>query len=123
MSRVPITRIEWDPSDALPFALCISVAEEPHVSVALGNIVLVEHGEAQPVDDLGWCPTKRSSTHAARIESATAAIRPSRCGCRCVTGRCCETCRSRTAFDLARSARYLPRMRRRISGAQPRCAR
>jgi hypothetical protein len=52
----PITRIEWDPSDALPFALCVSVAEEPNVSVALGNIVLVEHGEAQPVDVLPLVP-------------------------------------------------------------------
>ncbi len=55
----PITRIEWDPSDALPFSLCISVAEEPRVSVALGNIVLVEHGEVQPVDDLPPVPAER----------------------------------------------------------------
>jgi hypothetical protein len=44
----PITRIEWDPSDALPFSLCISVEDQPPMSVALGNIVLVEHGEVQP---------------------------------------------------------------------------
>jgi Baseplate J-like protein len=55
----PITRIEWDPSDALPFSLCISVAEEPRVSVALGNIVLVEHGEVQPVDDLPPVPGEK----------------------------------------------------------------
>jgi hypothetical protein len=54
----PITRIEWDPSDALPFSLCISVPEEPNVSVALGNIVLVEHGEMQPVDVLPPVPDK-----------------------------------------------------------------
>jgi hypothetical protein len=43
---VPITRIEWDASDALPFALCVSVTAKPDlaVSVALGNIVLVDHG-------------------------------------------------------------------------------
>jgi hypothetical protein len=45
-----ITRIAWGAADALPFPLCISsVAEEggaaiPDVSVALGNIVLVDHG-------------------------------------------------------------------------------
>jgi baseplate J-like protein len=52
----PITRIEWDPSDALPFALCISVAEKPDVSVALGNIVLAEHGEKQPPEELPPVP-------------------------------------------------------------------
>ncbi len=43
---VPITRIEWDASDALPFALCVSVTAKPdqEMSVALGNIVLVDHG-------------------------------------------------------------------------------
>ena len=55
----PITRIEWDPSDALPFSLCISVADEPRLSVALGNIVLVEHGEAQPADELPPVPKER----------------------------------------------------------------
>jgi hypothetical protein len=45
-AAAPITRIEWDASDALPFALCVSVAERPgeDISVALGNIVLVDHG-------------------------------------------------------------------------------
>ena len=47
----PITRIEWEASDALPFALCISTEKDPMVSVALGNIVLVEHGETQPLQD------------------------------------------------------------------------
>jgi hypothetical protein len=56
----PITRIEWDASDALPFSLCISVADEPRVSVALGNIVLVEHGEVQPADVLPGVPRERA---------------------------------------------------------------
>ena len=45
-ASVPITRIEWDASDALPFALCVSVTAKPddEMSVALGNIVLVDHG-------------------------------------------------------------------------------
>jgi hypothetical protein len=55
----PITRIEWDASDALPFSLCISVDGEARVSVAHGNIVLAEHGEAQPVDELPLVPEDR----------------------------------------------------------------
>ncbi len=44
----PITVIEWGRADALPFALCVSatVAGTPFddVGVALGNIVLADHG-------------------------------------------------------------------------------
>lgn len=41
-----ITEIEWDAADALPFALCVSVAERPglEVSLAFGNMVLADHG-------------------------------------------------------------------------------
>ena len=59
-----ITRIAWDAADALPFPLCISsVAEEggaaiPDVSIARGNIVLVDHGrrvaENATHDHAGW---------------------------------------------------------------------
>jgi hypothetical protein len=49
---VPVTEIEWHADDALPFPLCISAeADEAHqgqfipqVSLALGNIVLADHG-------------------------------------------------------------------------------
>lgn len=45
---VPVTDIEWDKADALPFPLCISArhgtAYHDNVSVALGNIVLADHG-------------------------------------------------------------------------------
>jgi Baseplate J-like protein len=53
---VPITHIEWDASDALPFTLCISAPKKPAVSVALGNIVLVDHGETINGEDLGSVP-------------------------------------------------------------------
>ncbi len=53
---VPITHIEWDASDALPFTLCISAPQKPAVSVALGNIVLVDHGETVTDEDLGAVP-------------------------------------------------------------------
>ena len=45
---VAITKIEWHTEDALPFTLCISHKEDQKyiedVSVALGNIALVDHG-------------------------------------------------------------------------------
>lgn len=41
-----ITRIEWDAADALPFSLCLGVPERPEltISMALGNVVLADHG-------------------------------------------------------------------------------
>jgi predicted phage baseplate assembly protein len=55
---LPITTIEWDASDALPFALCISVLDAPGkvVSVALGNIVLADHGETTAAERLPAVP-------------------------------------------------------------------
>jgi hypothetical protein len=52
LSNAPVTEIEWAEEDALPFPLCISAtADLTHgahhlddVSVALGNIVLADHG-------------------------------------------------------------------------------
>lgn len=45
---MPVTEIRWHPADALPFPLCISArngtAYYDNVSVALGNIVLADHG-------------------------------------------------------------------------------
>ena len=53
-----ITEIEWDSGDALPFPLCISVAERPGlvVSAALGNIVLADHGQTVAAEKLGNVP-------------------------------------------------------------------
>jgi Baseplate J-like protein len=43
-----VTELHWDAADALPFALCLGVAERPGqpVSAVLGNVVLVEQGSA-----------------------------------------------------------------------------
>jgi hypothetical protein len=57
----PVVEIEWHPEDALPFPLCISSIGDPchgcrpidGVSVARGNVVLVDHGgivEDEPLD-------------------------------------------------------------------------
>jgi hypothetical protein len=59
-----IVEIEWAPEDALPFPFCISaVTDEEHqakalanVSVALGNIVLADHGVTVPEQPIGTVP-------------------------------------------------------------------
>ena len=43
-----IVEIEWDLQDALPFSLCISTKNNENASVALGNIVLADHGKTFP---------------------------------------------------------------------------
>lgn len=60
-AALPITEIEWDQSDALPFPLCVSVKERPglEVTVALGNIVLVDHGQTVSGESLGTVPEPR----------------------------------------------------------------
>jgi hypothetical protein len=57
---VPIVEIEWDAADALPFPLCLSTVIEQdgeevpvdEVSVAIGNIVLVDDGRRLPPEEL-----------------------------------------------------------------------
>lgn len=59
-----ITEIAWSGDDALPFALCVSsVTDEDHgssfiakVSVARGNLVLVDHGLSIGNESLGTVP-------------------------------------------------------------------
>ncbi|MFO0606342.1 MAG: putative baseplate assembly protein [Polyangiales bacterium] len=52
--------VEWMPEDALPFPLCLSsldpangCAPIPNVSVARGNVILVDHGRPVDQPDLG----------------------------------------------------------------------
>lgn len=56
--QVDVTEIAWDAADALPFALCLSVKAQPGVdiSVALGNIVLADHGRTVRGEELGSVP-------------------------------------------------------------------
>lgn len=59
-----ITEIEWGLDDALPFPLCISARTESgdyieDVSVAMGNIVLADHGMTME-EDLGIVPGIRN---------------------------------------------------------------
>jgi hypothetical protein len=60
----PITEIAWDLDDKLPFPFCLSAGTDPghaqecveDVSVARGNIVLVDHGLTVEREDLGVVP-------------------------------------------------------------------
>lgn len=65
----PVLEIEWAQADALPFALCLSaIGAAPRcamiqdISVARGNIVLVDHGRTQPPQDLGTVPSATGSS-------------------------------------------------------------
>jgi hypothetical protein len=67
LTKQPIVEIEWDPADALPSALCLSkIGPAPDcrlldkVSVARGNILLVDHGRTEPDESLGEVPCLES---------------------------------------------------------------
>jgi uncharacterized phage protein gp47/JayE len=61
---VSVTEIVWDAAEALPFPLCISAKttqedEQEYVediSIALGNIILADHGLTLPAQPLGTVP-------------------------------------------------------------------
>lgn len=62
-----ITEITWHAEDALAFSLCLSaVTDDTHgselledVSIALGNVVLADHGRSITDEDLGTVPPPR----------------------------------------------------------------
>jgi hypothetical protein len=63
----PVVEIEWAAEDALPFPFCISaIGAAPgckyleNISVARGNVVLVDHGRTVGPEDLGEVPTLRT---------------------------------------------------------------
>ncbi len=68
LSGQAVTGIAWSPQDALPFRLCISARTDPEhggeyleeVSVARGNIVLVDHGRTVEDEFLGEVPAPRN---------------------------------------------------------------
>jgi hypothetical protein len=64
----PIVEIEWAQEDALTFPLCISVQGPPpacqyldNVSVARGNVILVDHGESHN-EALGTVPIESTTS-------------------------------------------------------------
>lgn len=71
---VRITEITWHGEDALPFALCVSArthnGTDPKVSVALGNIVLADHGLTIKGENVGSAPAAVAAL--ATVASSTA---------------------------------------------------
>ena len=63
----PVLNIEWSMEDALPFSLCVSTLGPPpacnfedKVSVARGNLILVDHGKSlRGREDLGVAPLQK----------------------------------------------------------------
>jgi hypothetical protein len=63
----PVLEIEWAEEDALPFPLCISTTSDApdcealeDVSIACGNVILVDHGRRIEGEDLGCVPVART---------------------------------------------------------------
>jgi hypothetical protein len=85
---LPVTEIEWNQADALPFALCISArrgtAYYDDVSVALGNVVLADHGltiRNEPLDtvpDSNPALTKVRASNGGRCEEHPVTLTPPR---------------------------------------------
>ena len=66
----PIVEIEWCTEDALRFPLCLSALSDPpgceyheDVSIARGNVVLVDHGKTVGPEQLGPVGKKKSISH------------------------------------------------------------
>jgi hypothetical protein len=60
----PIVMVEWSRLDALPFPLCISSTTQApdckyltDVSIACGNVILIDHGQAVPDETFDPVPT------------------------------------------------------------------
>ncbi len=71
----PIVEIEWKTEDALPFPLCISaIGRAPmcerieEISVARGNVILVDHGRTVAPEDLGTVREKQAIAECEGIE-------------------------------------------------------
>jgi len=63
LDQQPVVDISWAAADALPFPLCLSTIVPPEcaaltdVTVARGNVILVDHGATvHPPEDLGTVP-------------------------------------------------------------------
>jgi hypothetical protein len=70
----PLLEITWAEADALPFPFCISTLGPPekgcelieNVSVARGNVILVDHGRTVKDEDLGCVPLKTRAVECIR---------------------------------------------------------
>ena len=89
LTATPLVNIEWCREDALPFPLCLSaIGPAPDcalltdISVARGNVVLVDHGQSTqeklpPVGELSSTPTCDCANLPGEVTSTPAPYRPS----------------------------------------------
>jgi hypothetical protein len=67
LCQQPVLEITWAEEDALPFPLCISAVTDPpdcklikDISIARGNIILVDHGRRVRDEDLDCVPVEET---------------------------------------------------------------
>jgi hypothetical protein len=60
LTDTPVLRVRWSAEDALPVSFCLSKMGPPpkcewldHITVVRGNVVLADHGETLPEEELG----------------------------------------------------------------------
>jgi hypothetical protein len=112
--KQPIVEIEWAAEDALPFPFCISaIGEAPeckyleNISVARGNVVLVDHGRTVEAEKLGDVPTLRTEAicecadHPGDIQTIPGLFRPK-------LAKTPLTFRQRLAADDPPKAKWMP---------------
>jgi hypothetical protein len=93
---LPLLEIEWDAADALPFSLCLSALRQvaavdggvpdcaylARISVARGNVVLVDHGRSRDEELAGSVPLRQSGAccdcadHPAEVSHSAGVFRP-----------------------------------------------
>jgi hypothetical protein len=77
---VDVTRIDWMPDDALPFALCLSSRPGNSyidgVSIALGNIALADHGRTISGEELPSVPGPNPALTIAQPSSSDRCAHP-----------------------------------------------
>lgn len=73
----PFVEIQWSPEDALPFTFCVSaIGAAPdcdllyNVSIARGNVILVDHGKTQSPEDFGPVPCLRTEATCECVDEA-----------------------------------------------------
>ncbi len=73
----PYVEVEWSAEDAVPFTFCVSaIGAAPdcvyleNVSVARGNVILVDHGKTQPAEPFGPVTTKATEGECECVDEA-----------------------------------------------------
>lgn len=81
LNGLPLVEITWHEADKLPFPLCLSAVGKPDcrliegISVARGNVLLVDHGRRVGPEDLGLVGAK-PQPHACEVEGIISEANP-----------------------------------------------